>query len=115
MKRSAAARLGLAAAALAAPLFFATPAHAEPHPDACLVVENNTPHFAHLTLENRLFRGTSWDISPFDTTILTYNDQAISTADGDWNLTGPVGDWRFEPDLNNSRWGCNGSWVFTIN
>ncbi|WP_157574238.1 hypothetical protein [Nocardia jejuensis] len=116
MKSSFVARIGLAAAVLAAPLVvFAAPAQADPHPNACLVVENNTPNVLNIRLKNRLWKGNSWTISPWDTTILTDNDRAIATSDGDWNVIGPAGDWRFEPDQNNVRWGCSGSWVFTVN
>lgn len=115
MKSSVAARIGLVCAAVVTPVLLAAPAQAEPHPNACLVIENNTPRVATITLHNRSFQGSRWDVKPWDNTILTDGDRAIATSDGDWNLNGPSGSWRYEPDLNNARWGCSGSWVFTIN
>lgn len=110
-----AAGIGLAIAAAAAPVVFAASAHADPEPNACLVIVNNTPSNVSITVNNPSFAGTNWTVSPWANTILTYHNKAIITTGGDWYINGPNGSWSYDPTLNDSAWGCNGSWVFTIN
>ncbi|WP_405492991.1 hypothetical protein [Nocardia sp. NBC_00511] len=64
-------------------------------------------------MNNQLFQGYSWKLGPNTTTILTVEDRAIVTADGDWSIDAPDGSWRYESNSGRD-YGCNGSWIYTV-
>lgn len=117
MKSSVVARVGLAVAAVAASVALAAPAEAAPRtPGACLVIENNSPRFVHIVVQNPEFNGSSWDIPPFTHSFVNHSDgvRKIVTREGNWDIIAPNGEWRYSPEQD---WGgeCNGTWAFTIN
>lgn len=109
-------KYAIVAAAALGTLFAAAPAHAEnyDYPGACLVVENGTDHSVDFTVQDPYVNG-SWTYEPGNLSAPTIDGNAIKSDSGSFtiNVAGDVS-WHYNPHMNES-WGCNGSWIATIN
>ncbi|MEC3920009.1 hypothetical protein [Nocardia sp. CDC160] len=83
-------------------------------PGDCLVVDNETGAFQHVTLNYPYISG-SWDITPGERSILLADGTPVISSDGYWDVgSSPYysGTWTYDPYAN-TTWGCNGSAVLT--
>ncbi|MEV0682346.1 MULTISPECIES: hypothetical protein [unclassified Nocardia] len=86
------------------------------HPGSCLVVQNHTGGRVRMRLDYPTSRG-SWLFDHDDVKIVTREGNAVKSPSGRWHVRvnppiNPV--WTYDAKRNTS-WGCNGSWVLSMN
>lgn len=118
MRKSFTAKMALACIGFSmGTAVLAAPGHADLYPGACLVVENRLGTNAHITVHSSILGNLEYDISAFDTNLLTTDGGAIATYTGGWNVDYMPGDaqysWQYDSGSNNGS-GCNGSWILTL-
>ncbi|MFB7877236.1 hypothetical protein ACFC06_18435 [Nocardia sp. NPDC056064] len=86
------------------------------NPGSCLVVQNHRSDTVRLRLNYPTSKG-SWTFRHDDVGVLTRSGKVVKSPSGRWNVrTNPpiVFNWVYDANLNTRR-GCNGSWVLTMN
>ncbi|MFD3510426.1 hypothetical protein [Nocardia sp. NPDC058666] len=85
-------------------------------PGSCLVVQNHTGGRVTLRLNYPTSSG-KWTFKHDQVGVLMRNGRLVTSPSGNWSVrTNPpiVYKWVYDGKLN-SRRGCNGSWVLTMN
>ncbi|MFG1768914.1 hypothetical protein ACGFIX_05050 [Nocardia salmonicida] len=85
-------------------------------PGSCLVVQNHTGGRVTVRLNYPTSRG-KWQFDHDQVGVLTRNGKLVTSPSGNWNVrTNPPirFNWVYDGNMN-SRRGCNGSWVLTMN
>ncbi|MBC7300609.1 MAG: hypothetical protein H5T78_06615 [Nocardia sp.] len=85
-------------------------------PGSCLVVQNHTGGRVTLRL-NYPTSGGKWQFNHDQVGVLTRNGKVVTSPSGNWHVrTNPPirFDWVYDGNMN-TRIGCNGSWVLTMN
>ncbi|MFD6108354.1 hypothetical protein ACFWFQ_37530 [Nocardia salmonicida] len=85
-------------------------------PGSCLVVQNHTGGRVTVRL-NYPTSGGKWQFDHDQVGVLTRNGKLVTSPSGNWNVrTNPPirFNWVYDGKMN-SRRGCNGSWVLTMN
>ncbi|MFC4124059.1 hypothetical protein [Nocardia rhizosphaerae] len=85
-------------------------------PGSCLVVQNHTGGTVTLRLNYPTSRG-KWTLRHDSVGVLARNGKVVTSPSGRWSVrTNPPIRWAWIYDGNlNTRKGCNGSWVLTMN
>ncbi|MFC4376617.1 hypothetical protein ACFO5K_21200 [Nocardia halotolerans] len=86
------------------------------HPRSCLVVQNHRAGRVTLRLNYPVSKG-KWTFRHNTVGVLTYKNRVVTSPSGRWSVrTNPpiVFTWVYDANMN-TRKGCNGSWVLTMN